>query len=207
MNGAVASLSYTAGSPFARMARVLVREWKLPVQEVELAFPLPADWFATNPLGQVPVLALGEERIFPTFLILERLWELAGRPEAAYQPDRERQVLLTTLQAGDALAAAAYIKWTGLEPVGPNRIGFDIAPRNYERVYATLAWLCEQHRAGRLRAGVTLCGVALASLVLWADAREGLDWRRHPELAGVVGALEGRASFQGTKPQPWRPED
>jgi glutathione S-transferase len=201
------SLHFLSGSPFARMARVLLREWSLPVAEVEHGFPLPADWFEQNPLGQVPVLALGGEQIFPTFLILERLWELAGRPAAAYAPATDRQILLTTLQAGDALATAAYIKWTGLESVRPNHIGFDLAPRNYERCYATLAWLAELRRVGKLRDGITLCGVALAALVLWADAREGLDWRRHPELAQLVDALEARPSFQGTKPRAWKPGD
>lgn len=199
------SLSFTSGSPFARMARVLVREWSLPIEEREVGFPLPPDWFETNPLGQVPVLALGEERIFPTFLILERLWELAARPSEAYVPDADRQILLATLQAGDALATAAYIKWTGLQPVGANHIGYEIAPRNYERVHAVLAWLAGLRRDGRLREGVTLCGVALAALVLWADAREGLDWRRHGELAGLVDALAKRRSFQDTKPRVWQP--
>jgi glutathione S-transferase len=199
------SLHFLSGSPFARMGRVLLREWSLPVAEVELAFPLPQDWFEQNPLGQVPVLTLAGERIFPTFLVLERLWELAGRPPAAYAPATDRQILLTTLQAGDALAAAAYIKWTGLGPVGPNHIGFDLAPRNYERTYATLAWLAGLRREGKLRDDFTLCGVALAALVLWADAREGLDWRRHPELAQLVAELEGRPSFQGTKPRAWKP--
>jgi len=199
------SLSFTSGSPFARMGRVLIREWSLPVEEAEQPFPLPADWFQTNPLGQVPVLALGEERIFPTFLILERLWELAGRPAAAYLPALDRQILLTTLQAGDALASAAYIKWTGLGPVGPNHIGYDIAPRNYERAHATLDWLAAHRRAGRLREGVTLPGVALAAIVLWTDAREGLDWRRHAELAALVDRLASRPSFQATQPRAWQP--
>ncbi|HKY95817.1 MAG TPA: hypothetical protein VJL84_10960 [Kiloniellales bacterium] len=201
------TLHFLSGSPFARMGRVLVREWSLPVAEVELGFPLPENWFEQNPLGQVPVLTLSGERIFPTFLILERLWELAGRPAVAYAPERDRQILLTTLQAGDALAAAAYIKWTGLGPVGPNHIGFELAPRHYERAYATLAWLAELRRLGRLRDGITLPGVALAALVLWADAREGLDWRRHPELAALVDPLAARASFQGTKPRAWKPGD
>jgi len=199
------SLSFTSGSPFARMGRVLIREWALPIEEVEQAFPLPQDWFRTNPLGQVPVLTLGGEPVFPTFLILERLWELAGRPAAAYAPGQDRQILLTTLQAGDALTNAAYIKWTGLGPVGPNHIGYEMAPRNYERAYATFSWLAQRRRDGRLRDGLTLPGVALAALVLWTDAREGLDWRRHPELATLVDGLASRPSFQGTKPRVWQP--
>jgi glutathione S-transferase len=90
------SLAYVSGSPFGRMARVLVREWSLPVEERELPCPLPHEFFAENPLGQVPVLNVGRETLFPTLIILERLWELAGRP-AAYDPPRDRQRLLVTL--------------------------------------------------------------------------------------------------------------
>ena len=77
-----ARLAYTPGSPFARMARVSIREWALAVEEVEVAFPPPPEIFAVNPLGQVPVLTVGGEAVFPTFLILERLWSMAGRPRA-----------------------------------------------------------------------------------------------------------------------------
>jgi hypothetical protein len=36
-----AVLSYTPGCPFARMARVAIREWALPVEEAEVVFPPP----------------------------------------------------------------------------------------------------------------------------------------------------------------------
>ena len=103
-----ARLAYTAGSPFSRMARVCIREWALPVEEAEVAFPPPPETFAVNPLGQVPLLTVGDEAVFPTLLILERLWSMAGRPRAAYDDARDRQVLVTLLQAGDALVAAYY---------------------------------------------------------------------------------------------------
>src|SRR5688572_23165989 len=107
------------------MARVIVREWALPVEEIECPFPPPPEFFEKTPLGQVPVLLIDGVAVFPTLLVLERLWTMAGNPAHAYRPDQDRQVLLTILQAGDALVAALYQDWAGLRPVGPNHIGYD----------------------------------------------------------------------------------
>ena len=198
-----ARLTYTPGSPFARMARVLIREWGLAVEEVEVAFPPPPEIFAVNPLGQVPVLTVGDDAVFPTFLILERLWSMAGSPPAAYDAARDRQLLVTVLQAGDALVAAFYQRWSGLGPVGPNSIGYDPAERHLARVRATLAWL--EPRSDAFGAAVTLPATALACLLLWADARGGLGWPVPAGLCGRVRRLHGRESFQATQPPPWKP--
>lgn len=199
------SLAYFSGSPFARMARVLIREWALPVEEVELAFPPTRDLFARNPLGQVPLLTLGERSYFPTLIVVERLWDLAGRPPEAYEPDAERQLLLTILQTGDALASAAYQGWAGLEPIGKNSLGFDPADRNRARADSALVWLAGLYREGGLRPGLTLPAIALACILLWTDARDPIDWRRHPELEALVDPLAARESFMGTAPRAWKP--
>ena len=197
-----ATLAYLPGSPFARMARVLVREWSLAVGEEEVPFPPPPGWFDVNPLGQVPVLRIGGETVFPTLLVLERLWDMAGRPEAAYRPERDRQRLLVTLQAGDALTAALYQGWTGLRPVAPNHIGYDPAQRNLDRFARTLAWLESRPRDA---AGIDLPDLALACLILWSEARGGPARPTHPQLDRVVERLERRPSFAATRPGAWSP--
>ncbi|MBF9029593.1 glutathione S-transferase [Rhodobacterales bacterium HKCCE3408] len=194
-----ARLTYFPGSPFARMCRVLVHEWDLPVEPVEHAFPPGPEMYAINPLGQVPALILGDRTVFPTFLVLETLWDMAGRPDA-YRPDDDRQPLLTVLQMGDAYTAACYQRWSGLGPVGHNAVGYDPAARNLERVAATLDWL---ETGTAIREGLSMTGVALACLCLWADAREGLDWRSRAKLRAVVDALSGRDSFRATAPMAW----
>jgi glutathione S-transferase len=199
-----AALAVTPGSPFARMARVFVREWSLPVTEVEQPFPPSQDVFDHNPLGQVPFLSTGEDTVFPTFLILERLWDMAGRPAAAYDPERDRQLLLTILQAGDALVAALYQGWAGLERVGRDHIGYDPAERHLARFERTLDW-AEPRLVSGVEA-VTLPAVSIACLLLWSDARGGPSWRRHRTLASCVAALDGRPSFAETRPQVWRPD-
>jgi len=196
-------LSIFLGSPFSRMAQVLVREWRLPVTEAELpSFPPAEAFFAENPLGQVPVLAIGGERLFPTLIVLERLWRMGGSPEEAYRPDAERQFLATLLGGGDALVAATYQRWAGLGPVGPNHVGFDPGARNLARFVAVLDWADE---GGRIREGVTLPGVALACLLAWSGARGGPATRTSARIAEIVADLGERESFRETRPQPWLP--
>lgn len=200
-----AELSYFPGSPYARMARVLISEWSLPITPVEWSFPPPDDLFRLNPLGQVPALVEGGKALFPTFLILERLWDMAGRPDDGYRPEDERQMLLTTLQAGDAMVAAFYQDWCGLRPVATNHIGYDLGERHLRRFAGTLDWLEDHAGAGRLRPGMTLPGVAAACLLLWSEARGGPEWEGRERLWSIVRALEDRPSFQATVPQVWSP--
>jgi glutathione S-transferase len=195
-------LAYFPGSPFARICRVLILEWSLPVEPVEQTFPTGTEMFPFNPFGQVPALLRDDgTSLFPTFLILEELWQMAGGPAEAYGPG-DRQPLLVALQATDVHASMSYQKWTGLRPQAHNAIGFDLAERQRARVHTVLAWFERQAEAGVLRPGVTLPGVALACLCLWSDARERLDWR-HPHLARLVNDLAARDSFAQTGPQPW----
>ncbi len=192
-------LLYFPGSPFARMARVLIIEWSLQIRCEELAFPPDDNLFLSNPLGQVPVLIADDGRTYaPSLIVLERLWDMAGKPPGTYS-ETERQTLLTLLQAGDALAAAKYQHWTGLEPVGPNRIGYDPAERNLLRFERVLRWYADRPQ----RQDMNLCEVAMACIVLWAAARGSPEYRNLPGLADRVRALESRASFQATMPPAW----
>ena len=189
-------LLYFPGSPFARMCRILVLEWDLDIELVELSFP-PEPWlFEKNPLGQVPVLVRGDgNSLFPTLIILEELWARAGSRSESYD-SRDRQRLLTTLQAGDAFVAARYQDWTGLGPVRENIIGYDLAERNLERFSSVLDWLELSEPAP----GITLQNVALVCILLWSDARGGPNWRHRKKLASLVDSLAARESFLKTQP-------
>ena len=59
-------LYYIQGSPFARLVHVLLRELGLTCHEIEIQeFPPPTDYFAVDPLGEVPVLDTHLGRLFP----------------------------------------------------------------------------------------------------------------------------------------------
>ena len=137
-----AKLYFIDGSPFARLCRILIDEWNLPVQLVEVPFPLPDDFFEINPMGQVPVLETIGEKIFPTSQIVEQLWAMT---EATIEPNldplADRQLLATILGMGNFMVSANQHAWAGLQQVGENQLGFVPAERNQLRVEKCLDWI------------------------------------------------------------------
>lgn len=199
-----AKLYFIDGSPFARLCRILIDEWNLPVQLVEVSFPLPDDFFEINPMGQVPVLETIGEKIFPTSQIVEQLWAMT---EATIEPNldplADRQLLATILGMGNFMVSANQHAWAGLQQVGENQLGFVPAERNQLRVEKCLDWI--EARADKWLTGEepNVCDYALACLLLWSDSRRPIEWRNHAKLAGIVDNLQERPSFQATTPAPW----
>ena len=74
-------LFYTPGSPFSRIIRVLIRELEIDCSETAiLEFPPSIEYFAINPLGQVPALKSDDGVRFPTRLIIDHLMEILSIP-------------------------------------------------------------------------------------------------------------------------------
>jgi glutathione S-transferase len=203
---------YIDGSPFARMIRVLARELSLSMDEIEVTeFPPPPEFFALNPLGQVPVLVRDGAAHFPTDIALSVLTGEAvsrkdvpaGLRDAA--PDlARRQLLAVILSLGDQLAALRYRDWAGLVASGRNRLGFDIDRRAEERIAATLDWLEARAGAAGFRDdGIGLADIALSCLLLWTESRGPVPWRGRPGIEAIVSHMSNRASFAATVPRPW----
>ena len=202
-------LHYIDGSPFARMARVLILEHGLPVALHEITeFPPPEAYLAINPLGQVPVLVENGTSHFPTRIVLEVLLSKARGPGAVAtaigRPGRQigdEQILAVILAMGDALAAHHYAEWAGIGPVGRNRLGFDPAARNMTRVLATLDWLEARIGPEGFQPGViSVQDVALACLILWSESRGPIPWRDRPGIEAMVARLGQRPAFAATAP-------
>jgi glutathione S-transferase len=120
----------------------LIIDWELPVETVELDWPLDEGIFEENPLGQVPILKTIGETIFPTSQITEQLLAMTVEPLAPYfDPLADRQLLITILSMGDAMIASNAINRSGLEQTKKNTYGIDILSRNEMRINHTLAWL------------------------------------------------------------------
>lgn len=208
-------LHYIQGSPFARMARVLLREYGLACEErlIEEFPPSPA-YFDVNPLGQVPALEDGQARLFPTSVVLAHLVRKAGHAGTAGGEvartlardgcrEMDEQLLAVLLAMGDMMAMVQYLKWAGLASGGPNRLGFDPVERNQERVYRTLDWLEQRAGVGGFWPEcIAVQDVVLACLMLWSDSRGPIAWRGRPRLESLVARLEGRPSFLATVPRP-----
>ena len=126
-----AKLYYQDGSPFSRLCRTLIIDWELPVETIELDWPLNESIFKENPLGQVPTLKTIGETIFPTSQITEQLLAMTFEPLAPYfDPLADRQLLITILSMGDAMIASNAIDRSGLKQTEKNTYGIDILNRN-----------------------------------------------------------------------------
>lgn len=205
-------LRYIDGSPFARMVRVLIREHRLDVTLREIVeFPPSDDLLAVNPMGQVPVLTIGDRHWFPTRIVFDRLLETVppGPSEVAWAVCRpahaadDDQILAVILAMGDALALHHYLEWSGAGPVERNRLGFEVKDRAMVRVLTTLDWLeARLDPAGFQPGHVSVQDIALACLILWAESRGPIDWRGRPRIEALVDRLERRSSFAATAPRP-----
>lgn len=193
----VMELLFTDGSPFARLVRVLIGVWQLPISTRDVGFPLPEEVDRLTPLGQVPVLIRDDGLpLFPTLNIVEHLAAMAGPGVPFAYHGKEREDLTVALAAGDAVAQAAYLGWAGLGPVGPNRLGLDLRARNLGRFNGTVRWLAERAEAE------TVTGLAIAVFLGWAGSRnvEGVELD-HPSTAAFRALLE-RPEVAATAPRP-----
>jgi len=198
-----AKLYYFDASPFARLCRVLVDEWRVPVQMIDVSYPLPDDFFKINPLGQVPTLKTIGETIFPTSQIVEQLWAMTEEAREPFlDPLADRQLLAVILELSDFLVNAVHIEFAGLQPAGENRLGFDIKERDFLRVQNGLDWLEDRAETWLTGDEPNVCDYALACLLLWSDSRHPITWRNRAKLAGIVDRLAERPSFQSTVPAP-----
>lgn len=200
-----AKLYYIDGSPFARLCRILIDEWQVPVHLVEVEFPLPDDFFEINPMGQVPVLETIGEMIFPTSQIVEQLWAMTEEARAPYlDPLADRQLLTVILGMGNFLVLANQQAWAGLEQIGENKLGFNPGERHIERVQKSLDWIEKRAEVWLTGDEPNVCDYAIACILLWSDSRRPIEWRNRVKLAEIVDKLQERSSFKATVPAPWR---
>lgn len=190
-------LLYVDGSPLARIVRILIAEWQLPVALREVDFPLPPELDELTPMGQVPLLLMPEQNpLFPTFNIIEYLATLAPEGVPFGYNNSGRMNLVIALTAGDALAHAAYERWSGLGQVSFNSLGFETGARNIERFNRTVAWLVDRVETN------TLVSLVVAILLDWARDRKvvGVD-TRNTYTERFVGILS-RPLVAATAPRP-----
>lgn len=208
-------LHYLPGSPFARMARISLRELRLEFREKSVdTFPPPDDFFRLNPLGQVPVLEDGGHAYFPTMPVLRHIFriaalgvslptDLAGTLVREGHEEFDLQVLDVLLSFSDFVAATQYIKWSDMQPGPRNRLNFQTTERNASRILNTLDWLENRVSGSGFWPGImSPHDVVLACILLWTETRGPIDWRSRPGLEQIVENLRDRQSFKETEPPP-----
>lgn len=194
-------LYFTPASPYARSARIVLREHRLEDrlrEELSHPFDNAGDFVKANPLGKVPCLALDSgESIVDSEVICAYLdRELGdGRLSRALDGDWELKTFYSVCSGlTDTLVLLRQEKAREQEGLRS-----DFWWRRYQDAIArTLDYL--EERADQLPEPLNLAHINLACALAYLDFRHGdIDWRGgHPQLAALVERLESRDSFAAT---------
>lgn len=213
-------LTYSAGSPFARKVRIVLAELELDFEANEIGtFPPPDDAVRGNPNLTVPVLRDGDLDLFDSNLIIEYLLATYGDRigtdpspplrRALTRPDhhwRDAKVLTTIETMANSLVSHAYMQWTGLQPVGPNAVGFDWQARQMQRARSCLDWLEDQvTEDGFVPGAFSIQDIALICPLMWNAARLDLPLGGRPGIDGLLRRHADRPSVRDTAVPPWSP--
>lgn len=197
-------LYHAAASPYARKARVTLREAGLAdrVEEVPVSpWEDPAGYRDVTPLGKVPALARDDgPNLFQSVVICEYL--AAQNPAAnLYPADGEaRWTALRQIAAADGiLDASVGVRVEGLFHDEAQRSAKFI-DRQQVTVEKSLDVLEADHAA--LAGPVTAGHIAVACALAYRDFRFAeIDWRAgHPKLAAWYETFRQRPSMQDTEP-------
>lgn len=196
-------LYYTPGSPYARIARIVVLEKGLQdrVEQV-LATTRVADspYYAINPSGRVPCLVCGDGRAYEdSALICDLLDRLDGRP--AFAPEGEAGWEVRRLEAQaramlDGLAVWARETGRPQDERSPGVIAHECAraARMADRWEGEVA-----HPA--MQGALNMAQITLACTLGFAPRVPGFDWRAgHGQLSAWFDRIAVRPSFEATRP-------
>lgn len=187
-------LSFT--SPYARKARIVLREHDLQSQVEEVATDYrqrPRDLIAANPTGKIPALVTPFGNIFDSPVICEYLDSL-GR-ESLFPNGSALWLDKTRVALGDALMDASVALLLEIR-----RDSYERSPafidRERSRIERCLAE-CEPGSTARPSMG----DISIASALAYLDLRHpDLEWRRlAPQLNAWHAQLEERPSLAATR--------
>jgi glutathione S-transferase len=197
-------LYITPGSPYARMARIVILEKGLSDRvEVIVAKTRVADspYYRINPSGRVPYLirddGVGMEE---SAVICAYLDHLSGKP-AFDLPDGNERWEARRLQALASSMLDGLAVW-GREIVRPpNERSPTIIQHEADRS-RRMADLWESEIDHALMGGALNMAQISLACALGLEARNAdLDWRRgHPKLCDWFGRIAARPSFAATAP-------
>jgi glutathione S-transferase len=198
-------LYHAAASPYARKARVTLREAGIAnrVEEVPVApWADPAGYRDVTPLGKVPALARDDgPNLFQSVVICEYL--AAQNPAAKLYPaaGEARWTVLRQIAAADGILDASVAERVeGLFHEAAQR-----SQKFIDRQEVTVTKSLDVLEAGAdaLSGPVTAGQIAVACALAYRDFRFGEhDWRAgHPKLAAWYETFRQRPSMQNTEPE------
>ena len=201
-------LFYSLNSPYARKARIIIRELNLEprVKEVVVTLPADAKLRAINPLGKIPALVLDDNSvIYDSPVICEYLDDLGqGKffPRAGFFREAQGRWRALTLQAlGDGLADAVVRRNQEMR-VPEERRSTEVIQRQTAAIEA--AFGVADRASVKFPAEPTIGELSIACAIGYLDLRVPHDgWRdRYAQLARWLDVFSQRPSVQATKPPP-----
>ena len=194
-------LYFHPGSPNSRRARIAARLAAVDVEEVMVDVPAgdnrTREYLALNPMGKVPTLVTGDERV-----VLESYAigvELA-RGTPLFPAGRESEVL--RWQFFDACHFApplGTLTFQNLFAPQPDAAAVAKAIEEWKRYAAVVETALEGGPWLATGEGPTLADVALLASLTYADVT-GVPLTDFPNLARWRAALEDRPAVSATKP-------
>lgn len=199
-------LFYAPNSPFARKARVVIREKGIEGVEEVLTMPMDnePEFLAINPLATVPALLLpGSRALCDSTVICEYLDSLpSGRP-SLYPPHEGRQrwdVLGLAALADGLMDAAVQVVLENRKPETQRAEAW--ITRKKEAIMRTIGLLAHRKFQPGQPMDIAIIGVVCALDYVRFRLPE-LDWQgKQPELAAWLAKTVQNGAFPGTAPQP-----
>jgi glutathione S-transferase len=191
----------TPGSPYARMARIVVLEKNLGGR-IEVIFAKTrakgSPYYDVNPSGRVPYLvrddAVGMEE---SALICAYLDELDGRPTLALPPGwepRRLEALARSLTDGVAV-------WGRELTRAPHERSPGVIEHETERARRMIELWEQEIDNPAMKAPLNMAQLTLACGLGMAARNPDFRWREgHPRLAAWFDSLAARPSFVATAP-------
>lgn len=194
----------SAGSPYVRKARILIRERGLTDQVTEVPTKALADGdahLAANPLGKIPALILDDgTTLVDSPVVCEYLDTLGTAGSPVFPASGAARWGALSLQAlGDGICdSAVLLRLEGQRPQAHH------SPLWTQRWTASIERTCAKLNGdiGLLGGDLSIGQIAVAVALDYVDFRHpDFGWAsRYPMLSAWVKALSGRASFEATAP-------
>jgi glutathione S-transferase len=194
----------TTTSPYVRRVRIVAAELGVPCEVISTATEAGQSALRTaTPIRKVPTALFGDEVVFDSHVIIERLAADHGwgplRPPAPSSAQRWREANLCSAIDGALDAGILVFYGERDEGIAP---GCAFLEKQRARVADTLAWVASQLRGGQLveGGGFGLAEVALVSTLDWMRFREVFDSSQIDGLDAFSQAHAGRPSVAATYP-------
>lgn len=190
-------------SPYARKARVLIKEKNLPIEfVVEDPWPEDSPILTKNPFSKVPVLEYAPgSYLFESVFVTHYLDNLDGRPlqpkdAAGYWQSQWWQAL------GNGVIDAVIARVLETRRP-PEKQWADKMAREEKRVHRAADVAERAYRGGRFLVGAafTMADLVMGVALQYVDFRYPHNWRAsHPKLTRWHEGVASRKSFEETLP-------